>query len=287
MHNCCFCRKRWTITSARILCRHVSHAIKVSQVRSVTDGLRTATPADLQNLARKAKRSARSKGGTVTLEDLRTSLPARTKLPEVAVLRIAVHECGHVIVTLASRLVDELVIELEDSFVEEGSDLQEGGRVLCQMTETMLPTEATLLARIRIALAGMAAEEVVQGSKGAGATGSDLDTATQIASQMVLSYGMGKSLRFHVDRQRIVTGFMPPPEFHAEISGILSKEYRTANDGMTMLCVTRGMGFARKVADRVVFMDQGRIIEDSTPAEFFQNPKHERSKLFMSQILGH
>jgi ATP-dependent Zn protease len=218
---------------AAMLCHHVSHAIDVSQVRSVTDGLRTATPADLQKLARKAKRSARSRGGTVTLEDLKTSLPAKTKLPEAAVLRIAVHECGHVIVALASKLVDGLVVELEDSFVEEGSDLQEGGRVHYQMTETVLPTEATLLARIRIALAGMAAEEVVHGSRsigGAGATGSDLDTATQIASQMVLSFGMGKSLRFHVDRQRITTGFVAPPEFHAEISGILSKEYRAARE---------------------------------------------------------
>ncbi|MGG6893774.1 AAA family ATPase [Rhizobium sp. BR 315] len=218
---------------AAILCHHVSQVVDVSQVRSVTDGLRTATPADLQKLARKAKRSARSRGSAVTLEDLRTSLPARRKLPEAAVLRIAVHECGHAIVALASRLVDELVVELEDSVLEERVDLQQGGRVQYQMTETVLPTEATLLARIRIALAGMAAEEVVQGSRsigGAGATGSDLDTATQIASKMVLSYGMGKSLRFHADQQRIAAGFMPTMEFHAEISGILSKEYRAAKE---------------------------------------------------------
>lgn len=218
---------------AAILGYHVAHAIDASQIRKVTDALRTATPADLQKLARRAKRNARTNERAVTMEDLKASLPRKTKLPEAAVLRIAVHECGHVLVALASRLVDDLVVELEDSICEGGSVLQEGGRVRYQMTETVLPTEATLLARIRIALAGMAAEEVVQGSRsigGAGATGSDLDTATQIATQMVLSYGMGKSMRFHVDREKIAAGFMPPPEYHAEISGILSREYRAAKE---------------------------------------------------------
>jgi len=55
--------------------------------------------------------------------------------------------------------------------------------------------------------------------------------------------------------------------------------------GMTMLCVTHEMGFARKVADRVIFMDQGEIIEQNTPDAFFDNPQNERTKLFLSQIL--
>ncbi|MGE4368717.1 MAG: amino acid ABC transporter ATP-binding protein [Burkholderiaceae bacterium] len=55
--------------------------------------------------------------------------------------------------------------------------------------------------------------------------------------------------------------------------------------GMTMLCVTHEMGFARKVADRVIFMDQGEIIEENTPDEFFDNPQSERTRLFLSQIL--
>lgn len=55
--------------------------------------------------------------------------------------------------------------------------------------------------------------------------------------------------------------------------------------GMTMLCVTHEMGFARKVADRVIFMDQGEIIEENTPDAFFDNPQNERTKLFLSQIL--
>ena len=55
--------------------------------------------------------------------------------------------------------------------------------------------------------------------------------------------------------------------------------------GMTMLCVTHEMGFARKVADRVIFMDQGEIVEQNTPDAFFDHPQHERTRLFLSQIL--
>jgi general L-amino acid transport system ATP-binding protein len=58
-----------------------------------------------------------------------------------------------------------------------------------------------------------------------------------------------------------------------------------AEDGMTMIVVSHEMGFARKVADRIVFMDQGQIIEEKPPAEFFSHPEHERTKLFLSQIL--
>jgi general L-amino acid transport system ATP-binding protein len=55
--------------------------------------------------------------------------------------------------------------------------------------------------------------------------------------------------------------------------------------GMTMLCVTHEMGFARKVADRVIFMDRGEIIEENSPDAFFDHPQNERTKLFLSQIL--
>ncbi|MGH6806410.1 MAG: glutamine ABC transporter ATP-binding protein GlnQ, partial [Ensifer adhaerens] len=56
---------------------------------------------------------------------------------------------------------------------------------------------------------------------------------------------------------------------------------------MTMVCVTHEMGFARAVADRVIFMNSGRIVEEANPEEFFTNPKHERTQLFLSQILKH
>jgi general L-amino acid transport system ATP-binding protein len=58
-----------------------------------------------------------------------------------------------------------------------------------------------------------------------------------------------------------------------------------AREGMTMLVVTHEMGFAREVANRIVFMDAGQIIESNTPENFFARPQHERTKLFLSQIL--
>jgi general L-amino acid transport system ATP-binding protein len=58
-----------------------------------------------------------------------------------------------------------------------------------------------------------------------------------------------------------------------------------AEEGMTMLVVTHEMGFAREVADRVIFMDAGQIIEANTPNEFFAHPQHARTRLFLSQIL--
>jgi len=69
------------------------------------------------------------------------------------------------------------------------------------------------------------------------------------------------------------------------VKEVLDTMVSLANEGMTMLCVTHEMGFARQVADRVIFMDYGQIVEMNTPAEFFRNPQHERTKLFLSQIL--
>ena len=71
------------------------------------------------------------------------------------------------------------------------------------------------------------------------------------------------------------------------VNEVLDVMVQLAHEGMTMMCVTHEMGFARKVADRVIFMDQGQIVEQNTPREFFNNPKSERTKLFLSQILGH
>ena len=71
------------------------------------------------------------------------------------------------------------------------------------------------------------------------------------------------------------------------IKEVLDVMVELANQGMTMLCVTHEMGFARAVADQVIFMDQGQIVEQNTPADFFSHPQSERSKDFLSKILGH
>ena len=71
------------------------------------------------------------------------------------------------------------------------------------------------------------------------------------------------------------------------IKEVLDVMVELAREGMTMMVVTHEMGFARTVADRVVFMDGGRVVEAAPPAEFFSAPKTERAKLFLSQVLGH
>ena len=70
------------------------------------------------------------------------------------------------------------------------------------------------------------------------------------------------------------------------VKEVLETMVGLAEDGMTMLVVTHEMGFARQVADRIVFMDEGQIVEINAPEEFFAHPKHERTKLFLSQILN-
>lgn len=71
------------------------------------------------------------------------------------------------------------------------------------------------------------------------------------------------------------------------INEVLDVMKNLAREGMTMIVVTHEMGFAREVANRVVFMDEGQLIESASPATFFSNPKHERTKLFLSKILSH
>ncbi|MEM7171649.1 MAG: amino acid ABC transporter ATP-binding protein [Pseudomonadota bacterium] len=71
------------------------------------------------------------------------------------------------------------------------------------------------------------------------------------------------------------------------INEVLDVMVDLAREGMTMICVTHEMGFARSVADRVIFMDEGEIVEAAPPAQFFENPENERTRTFLSQILTH
>jgi ABC-type polar amino acid transport system ATPase subunit len=74
------------------------------------------------------------------------------------------------------------------------------------------------------------------------------------------------------------------PEMINEVLDVMKE---LAHQGITMLCVTHEMGFARSVADRVIFMDHGQIVEENTPDEFFNHPKSERTRDFLSKILAH
>ena len=72
------------------------------------------------------------------------------------------------------------------------------------------------------------------------------------------------------------------PEMIGEVLDVMKT---LAKEGMTMVCVTHEMGFAKEVGDRVIFMDEGRVVEEGTPEHFFTNPQHDRTKLFLKQIL--
>jgi general L-amino acid transport system ATP-binding protein len=72
------------------------------------------------------------------------------------------------------------------------------------------------------------------------------------------------------------------PEMIKEVLDVMTE---LARSGMTMLCVTHEMGFARSVANRMVFFDNGQLIEEGTPNQIFSDPQHDRTKLFLSQIL--
>jgi len=74
------------------------------------------------------------------------------------------------------------------------------------------------------------------------------------------------------------------PEMIGEVLDVMTE---LANEGITMVCVTHEMGFAKKVADRVIFMDGGQIVEENNPKEFFENPQSERLKGFLEQIIAH
>ncbi|MFD7878494.1 amino acid ABC transporter ATP-binding protein, partial [Streptomyces sp. NPDC059766] len=80
----------------------------------------------------------------------------------------------------------------------------------------------------------------------------------------------------------------PPPALDPEmINEVLEVMQQLARDGMTMIVVTHEMGFARSAADRVVFMADGRIVEQAVPEQFFSNPRSDRAKDFLSKILHH
>ena len=116
---------------------------------------------------------------------------------------------------------------------------------------------------------------------------------TEQASKYPLQLSGGQQQRVAIARALCLTPkimlFDEPtsaldPEMINEVLDVMKE---LANQGITMLCVTHEMGFARSVADRVIFMDHGQIVEENTPEEFFNHPKSERTRDFLSKILAH
>ncbi|MGO7225581.1 AAA family ATPase [Rhizobium ruizarguesonis] len=244
---------------ADILSYHLDHFLSAAELREVTDNLMLATPADLEKLARAAKRAARIRKGVLSLQDVKAVLPAKVPLPEQVLHRICVHEIGHALMAMASGSAEEINIRVESHMVE-GAAVQDGGRVHYKMSNRALPTEKDLLAKMRTMLGGTAAEEVVFGSRSIGAggvEGSDLDQATRLAYRLVASYGLGKALRYQVGADRVDESFIPAPELRAEVDVILAREYRATKE----LLVKEKARLMRLAAELVV--DRQMRIEKS------------------------
>ncbi|MBB2780297.1 UNVERIFIED_ORG: DNA polymerase III delta prime subunit [Rhizobium esperanzae] len=220
---------------ADILAYHCNQVLFAKDLREITDKLRLITPADLEKLARAAKRAARVRKGALSIQDVEAVLPAQVPLPETVVHRICVHEVGHALMTMASGTAEVISIRVESHMID-GQPVQDGGRLHYKMRNQALPTEKDLLAKIRIMLGGTAAEEVVFGNRSVGAggvEGSDLEQATRLAYRLVGSYGLGKWLRYHIAANRVDESFVPTPELRAEVDGILAREYRATKDLLT------------------------------------------------------
>lgn len=243
---------------AEILAFHLNQTLPVKDLRSITDKLRLITPADLEKLARAAKRAARVRKGMLSMEDIKAVLPAQVPLPETVVHRICVHEVGHALMTMASGTADVISIRVESHMIE-GQPVQDGGRLHYKMRNEALPTEKDLLAKIRIILGGTAAEEVLFGNRSIGAggvEGSDLDQATRLAYRLVGSYGLGKWLRYQVGANRIDDSFVPAPELRVEVDGILAREYRTTKEFLTKEKARLMRLSAELVVDRQMLIDK-------------------------------
>ncbi|ANL04686.1 MULTISPECIES: AAA family ATPase [Rhizobium] len=243
---------------AEILAYHLNQAVRAKDLREITDKLRLITPADLEKIARAAKRAARARKGEVNIRDLNAVLPAQIPLPEAVVHRICVHETGHALMAMASGFADVISIRVESHMVE-GQLVQDGGRVHYKMSNEALPTEKDMLAKIRIMLGGIAAEEVVFGGRSIGAggvEGSDLDQATRLAYRLVGSYGLGKWLRYQVAASRVDESFLPTPELRAEVDGILAREYRATKELLTKEKARLMRLSAELVVDRQLVIDK-------------------------------
>ena len=116
---------------------------------------------------------------------------------------------------------------------------------------------------------------------------------SELASKYPLQLSGGQQQRVAIARSLCLTPKImlfdePTSALDPEmINEVLDVMIELANQGITMLCVTHEMGFARQVADRVIFMDQGQIVEQNSATEFFGNPKNERTRDFLSKILSH
>ena len=194
--------------------------------------------------------------------------------------RLEAHEEGRIVVD---------GIELDDSSRHIASIRAEVGMVFQQFNLfphltvlencTLGPMKARGMPRAEARELAMSFLERVQIPEKAGAHPSELSGGQQQRVAIARSLGMKPKIMLFDEPTSALD-----PEMIKEVLDVMID---LAESGMTMICVTHEMGFARTVADAMIFMDDGRIVESGTPEHFFTNPENERTSAFLSQILSH
>ncbi|WP_095081673.1 AAA family ATPase [Mesorhizobium sophorae] len=216
-----------------ILRFHLGGKLEDSDRALVADRTEGWTGARLEQLVRDARRRARRARREISRDDLQSQLPGLVAVPEAVLRRAAIHEAGHVVVGLELDTGDLVYVEIKDTFDPSRGERQRGGGARFDRPLLAERTRQQFLDLIAIALAGLAAEQVVLGQRsggGGGGTGCDLHKATLLALQFEASYGLGSGLTYlsgTTDQELLVTLHMDQ-DLRKRVEGVLTAEFARA-----------------------------------------------------------
>ncbi|WP_425668428.1 AAA family ATPase [Agrobacterium radiobacter] len=213
-------------TRAEILRYHAGGTLPLKSLIEIANDLDGKTAAALEEMVRNARKQARAEGRGLEIRDLQAQLPEKRKYTPEQMFRLGVHEAGHALVSLALCYASSATIEVKDSFDPTAASYP-GGKTSYDLVDDYLPTETTLLNRIAVALAGMAAEAAVFDDRSLGSgglIGSDIERATAIARRLVGAYGLGKAPVFYASVEE-VAGKTLPANLDDEVIEIVRGEY--------------------------------------------------------------
>ncbi|NZD63059.1 AAA family ATPase [Rhizobium sp. WYCCWR 11290] len=219
-----------------ILQFHLKLTDDIEELRAIATDLDGWNGADLEMIAREARRIGRRQSRPVEVADVANSLPPVQELSEESLRRIAIHEAGHAVVAHVLSPGAKISVAIRRRVRWLGSQVrQRGGAVRYELPEYERPldTRDDLESLICLILAGAAAEESLLGCRSSGfsgSKGSDLDEATILATQMVASYGMGRSLPFLIEAHQVTTESARrlPNSLREDVSRILDQQYSRA-----------------------------------------------------------
>lgn len=216
-------------TRAEILSYHLNGALDAASLEDSVADLEGKSGADLRKVARDAKRRSRVAGRAVRIEDVAAVLPARLKYSPEQQFRLGVHESGHAMVALAVGFARSATITVRES-LDPSAHSNGGGETSYELFEDWLPTENSLLDRIAVSLAGMAAEQLLFGDRSLGSggvDGSDVERATTIARRLTASYGLG-SVPIFIKGVETLRDSPLPAAIEDEVRQILAAQYQRA-----------------------------------------------------------